>query len=1128
MRKTNWREIVRLGGLSGFLIGVPIALFAQQAPRPTMQADRKAATRPQLALQWGHTEEVESMVFSPDSTLLVTASQDGEVKLWDLRTGDQLRSFKVDAIWPAGLAFSPDGKTLVCFAGSGKALLYDTVSGRRLRTLDYGSEPVGIAFSADGSTLALGGPEGTLSLWDARTGKRLRSISTHVSQTGEVSVLAFSPDGSLLACADGDAFGNGSVEIWNVQNGSLVTTLLSNAVHSVSFSPDGQILAVGAGGFSPAKPVVELWNLAQRKVVKRLAGREFEPLSLAFSPDGRRIAAGDAQGFLTVWDIAVGTVLRTMGVKDFVVHAAIGPGSRLGATSDHNGTVRVYALESGKLLHRFSAPAYFWDTATFSADGASLLLGGGVTNDMVSTPEDRNVLLSWDLLSGNWKDLQVGPGHGVHHIAVSPLGTQAVSSDTGEIQVWNLQQGEARTLSAGKRRIMALAVSPTDPTVVVGGDQPKAKPPATPGAGRQQENDPFLAMIDLRTGETIRTLTGHKNLVDGVHYSADGSRLATISYDRSLILWDAHTGKQEHRVATGSDTPECLALSRDGRLAVIGYEDGPVQMLDTRTGHVVRSFALPGQVTWSVALSPHEDWVAAGGSDGSVRAWNIRTGQRREMRPGNHALDWIGFSPEGTHLASLDKQGFLRLWDVRTGSLLVTYLMFGPQDWIVFTPAGYYEGSANVDKFLRWRVGNEILPADRYRAQFYRPDLVQTRLSGKPQPERYAQLLHLEETLRLRLAASEAALPPVKQPEKEANPATAALKKALTKVGELGDPELRKKVHAQVKAQLAAGADPNVQDDWGTSPLMFLVACGDREGVQALLDRKVDVNRVDFHGLTALLHAVSREQEAMIPLLLGAGADLKDEKGRSLLKLKGDRAAGGAAMVRLLKLGVHRFEAPLQFFDFEDTAWMLLFWGADPNARDAEGGTPLMYAFSPHLLKALLLKGADPNVRDKSGMPMIGARSSGGHTELVQLLLDYKADPNAADPAGGTALMFATQNGYSDLAKLLLARGANPNQPARDGSTPLMMAIGDGYLGITQALVAHGAQVNAQDSTGWTPLMYAVNRKDATTVKLLLSKGADIHVRNDKKQTLLQQITSLDPNDSFGVAQILKQAGARR
>jgi WD40 repeat protein len=1010
--------------LSGYDIGRytirPIALLALLACilRPlsaqhnlghVTQTRPVTPRRPQLFLQYGHTAEVQGMAFSPDDTLLATADHDGAVKVWNLRTGDQCYSYTTDPSWTISLAISPDGKTLATFVRSGKLSLRDLSTGRLLRTLDNESEPSALAFSPDGTTLALSGQDAGVSLWNYRTGQRLRAISTHVDRTGEVAVLAFSPDGSRLACAGSEVFGDGNVEIWNVRDGTLAANLVIPSVDSIAFSLDSKILAVGTTDLEHDKASVELWDLAQSMVVKHL------PVSakwLAFSPDGLRIAGGNGGDFLFIVDVHTGNILHRMGVSGSYLSSFASPDARLGVVAESGGTLRVFDLNSGKLVRSFPGAAYkFSGAAAFSADGKTLLTGVGSGGNLNGEENDTNTLLRWDTRAGNRQGLPLVSGCTIYKLAMAAQGTCVVTSDIySRLQVWDLARGQVtHPIADSKRSIDALAVSPDGGTLVLGGSQPKMRRDDKPQSERhapRDTTDPLLEMVDLQTGRRLRALSGHKELVNAAHYSANGSLLATLSYDDHLILWNARTGAQQGSISTGPKTPECMALSGDGRLAAIGYEYAPVHVYALPTGRLVRVFTLPDQLTGTIALSPDGKWVAVGGSDGIVRAWNLRSGRLREMHSPDNSIAWVGFAPDGQRLATLDGFGFLRVWDFRTGTLLATFVMVSPQDWLVFTPEGYYEGPPGVEQFFRWRVGDQLVPGSRYRTQFYRPDRVQTALSGKPQPVIYAQLRAHAEIRRRRLAAAMAQPKPTNEPApaKEPNTPTNALKAALTTIGVFGDPQIQERVRSRIKTELAAGADPNTQGGWGTSPLMFLAACGDIDGVRDLLNRKANVDLVDAYGATALLEAIRMGHEELVPVLLQVGADLKDEQGHSLLKLKGDRNALSAAMLRILKLGTKRFNAPVQQFDIEATAWMLLYLGADPNISDADGTAPVMLAYYPYLMKQLLLKGPDPNARNKDGTPVIVELSTGGHTELIKLLLDHGADINATDKNGGTAL----------------------------------------------------------------------------------------------------------------------------
>ncbi len=150
--------------------------------------------------------------------------------------------------------------------------------------------------------------------------------------------------------------------------------------------------------------------------------------------------------------------------------------------------------------------------------------------------------------------------------------------------------------------------------------------------------------------------------------------------------------------------------------------------------------------------------------------------------------------------------------------------------------------------------------------------------------------------------------------------------------------------------------------------------------------------------------------------------------------------------------------------------------GADINARDNNGSTPLIEAASDgnkDLVESLLAKGADVNARDKSGCTPLMWAAIEGHRDVAEVLIAHKADVNATSPCGQTALNSAAMNGHKDVAEVLLAHHADLEAKAQDGQTALDWAVNSGRLEMVEFLLAQGADVNARANDGSTPLHLA-------------------------------------------------------
>jgi WD40 repeat protein len=246
----------------------------------------------------GHEASVRSIAFSPDGQTLASGSSDTTVILWDVASGKQVGAPLTgheDEV--RSVAFSHDGQMLASGGGDG-VILWDTASGQPLRGPLAGSEAssaLSVAFSPDDQTLASGGYDQAVVLWDTASGQPLGEPL--FGPTDSVNVVAFSPDGQLLASGSEDS----TIRLWDTATQQPLSGNLTenNSVYELAFSPDGRILVTG--GFDQA---VVLWNVATRqRIGDPLTGHGGAVDGLAVSPDGKTIASGSWNGTIILWDL---------------------------------------------------------------------------------------------------------------------------------------------------------------------------------------------------------------------------------------------------------------------------------------------------------------------------------------------------------------------------------------------------------------------------------------------------------------------------------------------------------------------------------------------------------------------------------------------------------------------------------------------------------------------------------------------------------------------------------------------------------------------------------------------------------------------------------------------------------
>nr|MDO8110933.1 TIR domain-containing protein [Candidatus Sigynarchaeota archaeon] len=286
---------------------------------------RTAVNVPCLTLT-GHTDTVNTCAFSPEGITIVSGSRDKTLKLWNILTGQEIRTLEGHSYGVYSCAFSPDGTTIVSASDDAKLKLWNARTGEKISTLVGHSSLVwACAFSRDGTEIVSASSDHTLKLWDARTGKELRTLGGHSSG---VTACAFSPDGTTIVSGSEDK----TLKLWNARTGEEMRSLKGHSawVHACAFSPDGTTIVSG----SSDKTLI-LWDALTGKAQRTLAGHSDKVWACAFSPDGATIVSASWDKTLRLWDARTGKeVCILSGHSDGVWTCAFSPdGTRIASGS---------------------------------------------------------------------------------------------------------------------------------------------------------------------------------------------------------------------------------------------------------------------------------------------------------------------------------------------------------------------------------------------------------------------------------------------------------------------------------------------------------------------------------------------------------------------------------------------------------------------------------------------------------------------------------------------------------------------------------------------------------------------------------------------------------------------------
>jgi WD40 repeat protein len=276
--------------------------------------------------------------------------------------------------------------------------------------------------------------------------------------------------------------------------------------------------------------------------------------ALAFSPDGKTLAAGRSDGGITLWDVATEKARVTLDAHKRGIHSvAFSPDGKTLASASRDKTIRLWNVATGKNVATLEGREDVVRCVAFSPDGKTLASACGA--------RDKTVKL-WDMETG--RNTRTFPGAGFLSVAFSPDGkTLAASCFDKTIRLWDAKTGKSTaTLTGRDPFVYSVAFSPDGKTLASGGDWNSDTP--------SRLSDVKTLLWDVRTGKTIRILQGD-DAVRNVAFSPDGKTLALATLNYRIQLWDVATGK---RVAADEHAGPAVAFSPDGKmLATSGYED---------------------------------------------------------------------------------------------------------------------------------------------------------------------------------------------------------------------------------------------------------------------------------------------------------------------------------------------------------------------------------------------------------------------------------------------------------------------------------------------------------------------------------------------------------------------------
>lgn len=558
-----------------------------------------------------------------------------------------------------GVAISPNGQLLASGSTDFSVRIWDINTGEQLNLLEgHTGDITSIAFSPNGQLLVSTGRRFQAIVWDVQTGEMLNSLQGHGNAV--VYDAVFSPDGMYLYTSGGD----GELVQWDIASGAQINRFQGHqvaAVLSIDISPDGEQLLSG----SRATELI-LWDTRTAAVLGRLAGHDSAVNDLKFSPDGTKAVSVDGGGEIILWDMLA--INETISIDDTAVLSNINSSiaqpffnavdNIFGVAFSPNGQ-HIYTASSGSTSAENSV--YIWNAETGQVitrleghdDGVLSIAVSGTGHLVASGSVDQTIRL-WNVgQSGSEFHLDAHTSR-VTNVFVQDDLLYTASADNS-LRVWDADTGrEVSRIEVTGMSFVAADVSPNGERALLG------------------SRNGVLIEVEMETNVTLNELSTaeggeHNETVEIVTY-LDDERALSAGLDNKIILWDMIAGRSIRTYEGHTDGIYDLAVFPDGTQFASASIDGTVRIWNLATGEtstILTSNDVEPIPLFSIDVNSDGSSIATGRRDGVVILWDVATGAETSRFVGDTDTIWsVAFHSDGNRLLSGSADGVLSIWDI--------------------------------------------------------------------------------------------------------------------------------------------------------------------------------------------------------------------------------------------------------------------------------------------------------------------------------------------------------------------------------------------------------------------------------------------------------------------------------
>jgi WD40 repeat protein len=427
----------------------------------------------------------------------------------------------------------------------------------------------------------------------------------------------------------------------DIRNSAFIKAF--GSIPSVSFSPDGRLVVAGT-----ADGKIRVFDVMHYKQIMILEGHSDWVSSVSFHPGGNILASCSKDRTIRLWDLQQGKEFSVLiGHTGWIRAVRFSPDGNHVASAGDDQTIRLWNVENRQCVKIFGEHTNIVRSVCFSPDGKLL----------ASSSNDQLIKL-WDLSRDESIATLIGHNDDVTAVTFNHRGNLLASASSDRtLKLWSLQNLQCmKTINGHTGRVWSTVFSPSDQILVSGSE------------------DQTLRFWNVSSGKCEKTLLGHENRIWSVAFNQEGTILASGSEDRTIRLWETHSGRCLKTFRGYSNRVQSVSFSPNGQILVSSSDAQNIQLWDTENRSFLGTISGHSSRVRFVCFSPDGLNIASASSDQTVRLWDVNSRQCvRILKGHSDTIREVAFSPDGRLLVSVGHDHKILVWDVSTGNLIKNY-----------------------------------------------------------------------------------------------------------------------------------------------------------------------------------------------------------------------------------------------------------------------------------------------------------------------------------------------------------------------------------------------------------------------------------------------------------------------